>query len=152
MTTPTSRAAYKVYYDALDRAIDSPAGIRVGANNEGEAYQYRVRLHSARSLDRELNRQGREPSDPQYGISDYDNLIVRVREEEGEWWVYIERAAVPGVIEELGNGKDKPYTHSPDEAKRNVPLHNLRGEGQPKPPTVDDPPISVSKRWPIRGF
>lgn len=101
MTAPTSRAAYKSYYDVLDRALDSDAGIRIEVESKGEAHQYRVRLHYARSLDRELNRQSRPPDDPEYGISDYDNLSVRIRNEGDKWWVYIEHNSVPHNIEEL---------------------------------------------------
>lgn len=101
MTTPTARSAYKVYYDILDRAIDSEAGIRIGFADQGEANQYRVRLHTARSLDRELNRITREPSDPDFGVSDYDNLVVRVRREDGKWWVYIKQNLPPAQVEEL---------------------------------------------------
>ncbi len=101
MPTPSSRSAYKVYYDVLDRALDSSAGIRIEVPSKGEAYQYRVRLHTARSLDRRLNRQSRRSDDPQYGMSDYDNLVVRVRDEAGKWWVYVEHSKVPSTIEEL---------------------------------------------------
>ena len=101
MGTPTSRTAYKVYYDVLDRALDSEAGIRIAVDTSGDAHQYRVRLHYARSLDRELNRQSREPDDPKYGVSDYDNLIVRIKSEDEQWWVYVEQAVIPQDIEEL---------------------------------------------------
>lgn len=102
MTTPTSRGAYGPYYDALDRALETKAGIRIECATRGDANQYRVRLHSARTLDRELNRDAREPSDKNYGSSDYDNLVVRVKPgPNGKWWVYIQPNAIIGNIEDL---------------------------------------------------
>jgi hypothetical protein len=113
MPTPTNRGAYGTYYDVLDRAIESKAGIRIEQPNRGDAYQYRVRLHKARSYDRDLNRESRTPDDPSYGRSDYDNLVVRVRREDGQWWVYIEPAAIPTKIEELSCAPSASPTDGP---------------------------------------
>jgi hypothetical protein len=101
MTTPTSRAAYEPYYEVLDRALESGAGIRIECADQGAAYQFRIRLHSARQIDRELNRESRQPTDPNYGISDYDKLVVRVRADGDKWWVYIQPTAISNHIEEL---------------------------------------------------
>lgn len=102
MTTPTSRGAYGPYFDALDRALEEKTGIRIECATQGDANQYRVRLHSARTLDRQLNCESREAGDPLYGTSDYDKLIVRVRPgADGKWWVYIQRNAINGKIEVL---------------------------------------------------
>lgn len=102
MTTPTSRGAYGPYFDALDKALEEKTGIRIKCQTQGDANQYRVRLHTARTLDRQLNRESREISDPYYGTSDYDKLIVRVRPNgDGTWWVYIQRNAIVGEIEVL---------------------------------------------------
>ena len=102
MTTSTSRAAYGPFYEVLDRALDSPRGIRVKCATAGDAYQYRVKLHSARILDRNLNKTVRDTDDPKWGISDYDTLIVRVRKEKvGVWWVCIEPLVIDNYIEEI---------------------------------------------------
>lgn len=148
MPTPTSRTAYRVYYEVLDRALDSPAGIRVEVSSSGEAYQYRVKLNSARSLDRELNREGRESSDPNYGISDYDHLIVRIRPADGKWWVYIEPSAVPSNIEELSN---ESHPHGADETPREVHVRDLRGGVQPKPRVLDNLGILPLQHRPNRN-
>jgi len=101
MNAPITRSAYKAYYDVLDQAMDSPNGIRVRVGSRGDAMHFRVRLHKARQLDRDLNCLSRAPDDPEYGISDYDALIVLVRHEDGEWWVHIKRNIIEHEIEEL---------------------------------------------------
>jgi hypothetical protein len=101
MTTPTKRSAYLPYYEVLDRALDSTTGLRIECNEMGEAYQYRVRLNRARTLDQNLNRMSRPPDDPKYGISDYDNLIFQIREEDGKWWVYVRHNRIDNHIEEI---------------------------------------------------
>lgn len=101
MSAPTNRAAYGSYFDLLDRALDTEAGIRIECSSQGEAYQYRVKLHSARKIDRKLNRESRSPDDPFFGTSDYDKLIVRTQTIDGRWWIYIEPVAIPNNIEEL---------------------------------------------------
>lgn len=154
MPTPISKAAYKVYYDVLDRALDSPNGIRIEVGDKGAAFQYRVRLHAARAHDRELNRESREPHDPEYGISDYDNLVVRLRSEGDKWWVYVEHDTLPKNIEELNNEEadSEPHLHSDPLASGPVPVHNLRGDMQPEEAKLDDPPLPNLRSWTPRGF
>jgi len=105
MVTPTSRIAYRPYYEILDRALDSKVGIRVpkeGFEERGDAMQLRVRLHKARTYDRQLNRESRDPVDPFFGISDYDGLIVLVRLEAGRWYVHVKHNSLGGhEVEEL---------------------------------------------------
>lgn len=101
MTTPTSRNAYRPYYEILDRALASEAGLRIRVSDRGAANQLRVRLHTARSLDRDLARSAYELEDPKHGISVYDELTVRVVEEEGGTSVIIEPNRVIGEIEEI---------------------------------------------------
>jgi hypothetical protein len=102
MAPNNSRAAYKTYYDLLDRALDSSNGIRFSVLDEGEGHQFQVMLNKARANDRELNRVSRSSDDPQYGISDYDILVTLLRCEEDGWWVYV-RKRVIGRVEELPN-------------------------------------------------
>jgi hypothetical protein len=99
MPTPNSRTAYKQYYDLLDRAIDSPIGIRFSVADYGAGRQFQVMLNKARANDRELNSL-RDRDDPLRGTSDYDILVTELRHEDDEWWVYITRRVI-GRIEEL---------------------------------------------------
>ena len=113
MTTPTSRAAYKAEYDLLDKALESTTGVRIEFESQGDARHLQVRLHKARSYDRDLNRESRSPDDPLYGVSDFDCLTVRIREDEGKWWVYIERYATGFRVEEIKTRATSIPTHKP---------------------------------------
>jgi hypothetical protein len=101
MPTPNSRTAYKQYYDLLDRALDSPTGIRFPVADYGEGRQFQVMLNKARANDRELNGL-RDHNDPLCGVSDFDVLVTTLRQEEdgSGWFIYIKRRVI-GEIEEL---------------------------------------------------
>lgn len=93
VTNPTTRDAYNTHYEVLDRALESPSGIRVSFDSREAAMYFRLRLHTARTLDRDLNTEAREPDDPRYGTTEYANLIIKaVTKEEGKWWIYIKHS------------------------------------------------------------
>jgi hypothetical protein len=79
--------------------VDSPNGIRFSVSSYGAGRQFQVMLHKARALDRELNC-FRDSEDPQYGVSDYDDLVTRLQHEPEGWFVYILRRVI-GQVEEL---------------------------------------------------
>jgi len=133
MPVPTNRGTYGPYYEVLDRALDSQSGIRIECADKGSAFQYRVRIHAARTLDRELNKSSREPDDPSFGRSDYDNLIVRVRNNSGRWWVYIQPNTLPNNIEDLDNdtiqaNSPRAKTRSPRIYEDAVSIHQPNPE------------------------
>jgi hypothetical protein len=101
MTVSTSRAAYEDCFHLLDRAMDSPAGIRHSCPTSGAANHLRVRLNYARILSRREH-DALLADDPRLGTSPYDSLILpNPRFAEGKWWVYIEPRKLPGETEEL---------------------------------------------------
>lgn len=101
MTTPTSRAAYRPYYELLDRAMEAEKGIRVRVSDFGEAYQLRVKLHTARTLDRTLSRETYDLGDPKYGVSIYDGLVVKVKQDGDDVVVEIAPGVAIGEVEEI---------------------------------------------------
>jgi hypothetical protein len=103
MTTSTSKLAYDDCYEILDRALRAKTGIRIAVGaEEGVANLLCVRLHYARTLERQQNRDLFQRDDPQYGLSDYDILVVRrPRLEKGTWYIYVEKRIPPENIEEL---------------------------------------------------
>jgi hypothetical protein len=101
MTVSTSRASYEDCFHLLDRAMDSPAGIRHSCPTSGAAHHLRVRLNYARVLSRNEH-SSLAPDDPRLGTSPYDALsLPQPRLIEGKWWVYIIPRALPGETEEL---------------------------------------------------
>src|SRR5882762_5370544 len=93
MTLPNHLGAYGFEIEHFDRAIDEPLGIRVhfGKDSAG-AKKFQLRMHQARSLDRQQSRRMYPVQDIRSGASIYDPLIIRVREDvEGDWWVYVDK-------------------------------------------------------------
>lgn len=92
MSLPNRLAAYEDCLDIFQRAIDSPRGSRTAFGTSSEGFVFQSRMHQARKLQRELNQRVFDRSDPQWGSSEYDKLIVRapVQSDDGLWWVYIE--------------------------------------------------------------
>jgi len=102
MSSSNSRLAYLPEYELLDQARADEKGIRLRFDTYEAAWSTRCRLHYARNIDRRDNLLTEDPDSKLYGASVYDPLIVKVRsDEEGKWWVYIERMGVNMIIESL---------------------------------------------------
>lgn len=101
MVTPTSRMAYTDCFDLLDRALDDDKGTRVKIGDKGDAWHMRLRLNAARTVERDESKRVYQKGDPGYGVTPWDVLVVKIKEIEKDWWVYIEKRAVPEVVESL---------------------------------------------------
>jgi hypothetical protein len=83
MSFPTSTIAYTDCYEAFDRALDHPRGIKVPTRTSADAERLRMRMHQARKLAREANTKiYPDPEHPLHGRSPYDALVVRI---DGNW-------------------------------------------------------------------
>ena len=102
MTVSTSKSAYLDCYDLLDRALDSPIGIRNRCANRGMANNLRTRLHYARAISRRESLEIYAADHPAHGTSPYDPLVIRIQQDGKLWWIYIEPRAIQGEVEELG--------------------------------------------------
>lgn len=111
MPASQSRAAYEDCFDYLDQALAQPDGIRVSVglddddDSPGKAKQLQVRLHYARSLDRRDSKIIYPKDDPNHGTSVYDPLIVKIRQSDGEIWVYIEPRTAKAKVEAIRPGQ-----------------------------------------------
>lgn len=103
MTLSESKLAYQDCFDAYDRGLEAERGIRIHFSNFKDAKYFSMRMNQARSLDRKANARTYPKDHPLYGASNYDSLVLRVKEDvEGDWWVYIEpNTAIPGEVEVL---------------------------------------------------
>jgi hypothetical protein len=111
MSLPKSRNAYQDCYELYDRALTAPAGIRFNVESEEAAIHLRMRMHTARTIDRDDNSAMHPRGAPMHGCSAYDPLQILIRADADDlWWVYIEPRAVHiiGDIEELQPYKDQP--------------------------------------------
>jgi|SRR6516162_6482482 len=88
MPTSNDRMSYTDCFVILQRAISDKVGIRLKFESYGQAMHLRTRLHTARQLARAE------------GENEYDVLVMRVREDNGNSWLYIERI-IPDAIESL---------------------------------------------------
>lgn len=84
----------------MDEALSDPQGARFRINRpslalaEKEAIFLRMRMHQARALNRDLNRNVYDISHPMHGVSMYDKLTVRIKNIAGEIYVYLEQQAL----------------------------------------------------------
>ena len=101
MSASTSRRAYDDCYSLMNQALENPKGLRCLKIDYSEACQLVVRLNYARNLQRELNTKVFGDDDPKAGVSNYDTLIIRKKEIDDEWWVYIEPRQLDGNKVEL---------------------------------------------------
>lgn len=81
MATSMSRLAYQAEFDLLDQAVESERGVQrlfYGHDiGRGQAMNFRVRLHTARDVDRRESRKFYAPDDPMYGQTIYAQITVR---------------------------------------------------------------------------
>jgi hypothetical protein len=91
LSLPNRIAAYDDCLRLFDEAVST--GARAAFKTFGEA-NITLRMHQARALLREENQRLYERHDPSWGKTDYDHLVVKkpVRDDAGDWWVYIQPA------------------------------------------------------------
>jgi hypothetical protein len=94
---PISNAllAFNDCVEVFDAACRSDRGVRVRIGTYDNAVYFRMRLHQARKLTREANQRIYDEDDPLYGRSPYDPYTVRIRNHNGEFYVYLE----PNIID-----------------------------------------------------
>lgn len=101
MSIPTSRLAYSDCYEAMDRALDDTTGVRIKMESHDGATFLRMRFHQARAIDRKDNMAVYEDGDALYGRSIYDPLVLRIREDDDNVWLYIEKIQIRGLVQPL---------------------------------------------------
>ena len=100
MTISISRASYTDCYELMDVAIADSRGIRYGIKAESiakaidNATFLRMRMHQARKLDRDQNKEIYERDHPMWGCSVYDKLTVRIKNIAGDIYLYLEQSMV----------------------------------------------------------
>lgn len=107
MALPKSMLAYTdcaALFNAAITAVENDKfGARVRLPSFDAANYFRMRMNSARSIDRTANADIYSPGDPLYRASAWDALMVRIkRTEDGAYWVYAEPHGIEtGEIEEV---------------------------------------------------
>jgi len=107
MTASSSILAYTDCFDAMDRALSEPVGVRLRCNSEGAAVYQRMRFNNARTMDRKSNREIYEKGHKLHGRSVYDQIKINYSFSDGYWWVALIRITVESFhIESLGGRND----------------------------------------------
>jgi hypothetical protein len=133
MTTSNSRLAFHDCIEAYDRALADDFGCRIKMKNYNAAVHFRMRLHTARNLDRRDNKQlySDREDHPLYGRSVYDVLTCKLANKEGHWWVYIQKMTLPGEVEALSD--------LPEDAREANTYEEPQLEAAPQPAQVAAP-------------
>lgn len=138
MTISNHLGAYLDCIKLLDQATEDTKGVRVQVPDDGSAIHFRMRLHRARTLNREYNAKVYAEDHPMHNASVYDKLIVRIREIEGITWVYIEQQGINlGRVEALSE-VEEPQLAPPES------LEAL--EAQPEPLQITHQPSTPLTR------
>lgn len=138
MVASTSRLAYLDCIELMDQALENTKGVKISFGEKGYALHYRTRLHTARTICRNDNRQAYPENHTLHGRSIYDGLVVREpREEGGLWWVYIEKIVLNSAnIVPLGEPEVMRQVAHIDPPKLEAPIEQVEDDKI----TIFDPP------------
>ena len=146
MAGSTSRLAYRDCYEVLDKALRNTKGIKVKVPDHGSGNNYRLRLHMARSIDRKDNQATYPEEHKLHGRSVYDPLVIRLRQEGKNWWMYVEKFSTENleieslgeenVINESSNGnlREAEGTSPPQRADEEIPQATEVFDGEEERP------------------
>jgi hypothetical protein len=113
MVTSTSRLAYGDCFDLMNKAIADQKGIKIKFGVEAEAWHFRIRLHTARKIDRLDNMVTYPETHALHGKSVYDSLTMRIATKNGVSWLRIERLdAREFEVESLSEPEPEPELFS----------------------------------------
>ena len=92
MVASNSRFSYSDCFELMDKAMADEKGIRIRFSTKEEAWHFRIRLHTARRIDRTDNMETYGIGHPMHGKSAYDPLTMRIREMgDGSIWLRLEK-------------------------------------------------------------
>ena len=104
MTLPTHRVSYQVEYGILDQALSGEIGARVKLPSYDAASHLRARIHQARKIDRDENKEAYDEGHHMHGQSIYDKLVCKIKSLEGAVYLYLEqRGSEHFEVEVLGD-------------------------------------------------
>jgi hypothetical protein len=113
----STRVSYLDCYEVLDRALAEEIGLKLKFTREGDASHFRLRLNSARALNRRENAEIYQQGDPLYGSSIYDKLVIKYRLRDGVHWLLIQHRTADLPETEAMNGFDKDLIGNSREAE-----------------------------------
>jgi len=143
MAVSTSRLAFSDCFTLLERAINDEKGIRVKFATYDDAFNFRLRIHKARQIDRQDNLESYAEGHILYGRSVYDELTCKIRLFNGGAWLRIERlTAREFEIESLS--EEASEAELPLEPKLPPPTVMIQNQGREEAHIVI--PIRLKRR------
>lgn len=107
----------------MDQAVADPKGVRVRVESEPAGIYLRMRLHQARTIDRDDNRKTYEAGHPMYGRSPYDALVFRspFTDTDGAVWLQIDKPeAVVYEVQSLNDESEPEDNDLPNTEPRRL--------------------------------
>lgn len=139
MTVSNSLYAYEDCFGVLDAALADEKGLRMRFDTPSAAVYFRLRCHYARKLDREKNKEVYPKTDLRHGMSQYDKVTIRLRE-DGDTWLYFEKiTSLPGEVESLSGAEVK------------ITLEYVPPKALPPPPAAPDLAAEFDEIEPVDG-
>ena len=109
MTLPDNLLAYQDCTELLAQAVEDPCGVRLKVRDFDQAVNERSRIHYCRKLHRRESMSIYAEGDPMYGKSEYDVITVRIKNIDGEFYLYLERNdKIRGEVEKLSEIEAEP--------------------------------------------
>ena len=143
MAVSTSRIAFSDCFDLLERAINDEKGIRIKFATYDDAFNFRLRIHKARQIDRVDNRLSYDNGHPLHGRSVYDQITCKIRSFNGGAWLKLEKiSAREFEIESLS--EEPSEAELPLEAKIPSPTVFIQNQGREEAHIVV--PIRLKRR------
>jgi len=91
MAVSTSRIAFSDCFDLMEKAIEDSKGIRVKFASYDDAFNFRLRIHKARQIDRSDNLESYPEGHQLHGRSVYDQISCKIRTFNGGAWLKLEK-------------------------------------------------------------
>jgi hypothetical protein len=103
MGISTDQQAYADCFGYFDRALATTHGIQKWFPAHPPAYDLRMRLNYARTIDKRINTRFRESDDPLYGSSIYSQIRIRLfAAEGGGWWLQLLKVSADAIDDDDG--------------------------------------------------
>jgi len=118
----------------MDKALADLKGIRIKFSKSGEAIHFRLRLHTARRIDRKDNLEVYPDGHAMHGKSPYDPLVMRIiYTADDTTWLRLEKVeAREFEIESLSDDELEPELEFKPEPKYQPPVLEVQSV-RPRP-------------------
>ena len=104
------KRGYEDCFEALERGLESPRGVQIPYDSEGQARQERMRFYAAIEMDRtQMAKAYPDKEHPLHGRSEYSIFRIVIRQDNRlRWMVRLEKRSLNiSMIEEIPEDEDE---------------------------------------------